>query len=139
MGVAAEDQRWMTRALELAREARQIARHNRLHPLDAPRLSHVERCLAGGAPVVATTDYSCALPQLIGSYIEPRLVALGTDGFGRSDTRKALRRFFEVDRYQIVLTALYALSRDGVVDKSVCAEAIMKYDIDASAAPPWLS
>src|SRR5437870_1966963 len=75
---------------ELAREARASERWNRLHPEQEPKLSHVQRCLAGDAPVIAASDYVRAYPQLIGSYIDARFIALGTDGFGRSDTRAAL-------------------------------------------------
>ncbi|WP_428311985.1 alpha-ketoglutarate dehydrogenase [Hydrocarboniphaga sp.] len=116
---------------ELARDARECERHNRLHPEGEARVSHVERCLAGAAPIVAATDYMRAYPQLIASYVEARFIALGTDGFGRSDTRSALRRFFEVDRYQIVLAALQAVA------KPLLRDAIRKYGIDADAPASW--
>ncbi|MFK8013864.1 MAG: alpha-ketoglutarate dehydrogenase [Gammaproteobacteria bacterium] len=122
---------------ELAREARALQRQDRLHPGAPVSTSHAARMLAGSAPVIAATDYACALPQLISEYIEPRLITLGTDGFGRSDTRASLRRFFEVDRHQIVLSALHELHRQGHVDASVCAAAIERYDIDAAAPAPW--
>ena len=76
---------------ELARDAREAERHNRLEPLDEPVVSHLAACLPGGAPIVAASDYVSAYPQLIAAYVEARFVALGTDGFGRSDTRQALR------------------------------------------------
>jgi pyruvate dehydrogenase E1 component len=69
--------------------------------------------------------------------VEARLVALGTDGFGRSDTRSALRRFFEVDRHQIVVAALYDLARHGNYPRTAAAEAIKQYGIEAEAAAPW--
>jgi pyruvate dehydrogenase E1 component len=94
---------------ELSREAREVERWNRLHPSADSRESHVEHSLAGASIVVAATDYVRAYPQLIAPYVEGRYVTLGTDGFGRSDTRAALRRFFEVDRYQIVIATLQAL------------------------------
>jgi len=129
-GIAAEV--WSaTSYSELAREAREVERWNR------PRLSHVERSLAGPAPIVAASDYVRAWPQSIAPYLEARMTALGTDGFGRSDTRSALRRFFEVDRQHVVLAALDALARNGRIERRVCAEAIVKYGIDAAAAPPW--
>ncbi|MFT3666708.1 alpha-ketoglutarate dehydrogenase [Piscinibacter sp.] len=122
---------------ELAREAREVERHNRLHPAEAPRTSHVQQCLAGEAPVVAASDYVRAWPQLIASYIAAPFTALGTDGFGRSDTRAALRRFFEVDRAHVVLAALTALRAQGRVDAGACAEAIARYGIDPGAAASW--
>ncbi len=122
---------------ELAREAREVERWNRLHPQQEPRHSHVQTCLDGDAPIIAASDYIRAWPQLIAPYCNSRLIALGTDGFGRSDTRVALRSFFEIDRYQIVLAALDALARTGQIAASVCIEAIEKYGIDTEAAPPW--
>jgi pyruvate dehydrogenase E1 component len=120
---------------ELAREARELERHNRLHPMQAPRPSHVSKRLADGMPVIAATDYVVAYPQLIAAYVSNSFVALGTDGFGRSDTRQALRSFFEVDRHQIVVAALDSL-RDQV-PRSTVAEAIQRYNINADALPPW--
>ncbi len=123
---------------ELARDAQSKERWNRLHPLADCATSHVENCLSGSAPVVAASDYVRACPQLIAPYIRGRFVALGTDGFGRSDTRAALRKFFEIDRSSIVLGALQALSRDGVVSKTAVAEAIERYQISAEDEDPWL-
>jgi pyruvate dehydrogenase E1 component len=116
---------------ELARDARDCERFNRLHPDGEARVSHVEACLPGTTAIVAATDYMRAYPQLIASYVEARFIALGTDGFGRSDTRTALRRFFEVDRHQIVLAALQAVA------KPLLADAIRKYKIDAEAPASW--
>ncbi|MBG6081721.1 alpha-ketoglutarate dehydrogenase [Rubrivivax gelatinosus] len=96
---------------ELSREAAECRRLDRIEPQDAPRISHVERLLAGDAPVVAATDYVRAWPQLIAEYVDARYVTLGTDGFGRSDTRRRLREFFEVDAASIVQAALQALRR----------------------------
>ena len=98
---------------ELAREAREAERHNRLNPLDEPVVSHLAACLPGGAPIIAASDYVRAYPQLIAAYVEAKFVALGTDGFGRSDTRQALRSFFEVDRRHIVVAALACLKDQG--------------------------
>lgn len=122
---------------ELAREATEVERENRLSPEKAPRLSHVETLLDGDAPVVVATDYVRALPQLISPYVKARFVALGTDGFGRSDTRAALRSFFEVDKHNVVVSALAALAREGKVDAKTVAKAISKYGIDAGAPAPW--
>ncbi len=122
---------------ELAREARGIARLNRLHPEREPERSHVECCLAGREPVVAASDYVVAYPGLIAPYVQARFVALGTDGFGRSDTRNALRRFFEVDRHQIVLAALVALAQEGAIERGIPAAAIARYGIDRDCPAPW--
>jgi pyruvate dehydrogenase E1 component len=127
----------VTSFTELAREARESERWNRLHPEQPARMSYVEACLAGDRPVVAATDYVCAYPQLIAAYVPARFVALGTDGFGRSDTRAMMRRFFEVDRYQVAVAALHALARAGERDGKVVAEAIARYGINAEAPPPW--
>ncbi|MGY2224372.1 alpha-ketoglutarate dehydrogenase [Pseudomonas gingeri] len=122
---------------ELAREAREVERWNRLHPLEHARQSHLADCLPKGAPVIAVSDYVRALPQLIGSYIESRYCVLGTDGFGRSDTRAALRDFFEVDRHHIVLAALSALADEGHLDRSLCAQAIERYALAVDSDSAW--
>ncbi len=97
----------------LTRDAREIERWNRLHPGQEPRQCHVRRLLPGGQPVVAATDYVCAVPQMIAPYINGGYTCLGTDGFGRSDTRSKLRGFSEVDRHHIALAALTALCLKG--------------------------
>jgi pyruvate dehydrogenase E1 component len=137
-GVAAEV--WSATSFsELARDAREVERFNRLHPTEAARTSHVQRCLAGDTPVIAATDYVRAWPQLIAPYVGAPFTALGTDGFGRSDTRAALRRFFEIDSHHVVLAALTALRARGEVDASTCAEAIARYGLSPDAAAPWLN
>lgn len=127
----------VTSFTELAREARSIERWNRLHPLEAPRRSHVETCLDGEIPVIAATDYVRGVPQLVASYISPNFVALGTDGYGRSDTRTALRDFFEVDRKHIAVTALSLLAQQGTIDARLCAEAIAQYGVKTENTPSW--
>jgi len=122
---------------ELARDAREVERSNRLEPGAIDRVSHVQRMLAGSAPVVAATDYVRAWPQLIAEYVDARYVTLGTDGFGRSDKRTALRSFFEVDRHHIVLAALQALVREGAGDRHLLAEATQRYGIATDRAAPW--
>jgi pyruvate dehydrogenase E1 component len=122
---------------ELARDAADAERWNRLHPQAEQRRSHVEACLDGDAPVIAATDYVRAWPQLIAPYVEARFTVLGTDGFGRSDTRTALRSFFEVDRHHIVLAALQSLAREGKIDAALCAQAIERYGIATEADAPW--
>lgn len=124
---------------ELEREAREVERWNRLHPEGVPRASHVAACLAGDAPIIAASDSVRAWPQLVAPHLRAHFTALGTDGFGRSDTREALRRFFEVDRHQIVLAALDALAAQGVVERSICARAIVQYGIVVDAAAPWVA
>ena len=122
---------------ELAREAATVQRWNRQHPLEPPRISHVERQLQDAELIVAATDYVRAYPQLIAPYLEGRFITLGTDGFGRSDTRAALRRFFEVDRHSIVLATLEALARAGRVSTQMVAQAIRRYGINTQSASPW--
>lgn len=122
---------------ELAREARETERQNRLWPLRPSRISYVTKCLEGAAPIVAATDYVCAYPQTIAAYCTGDFIALGTDGFGRSDTRASLRRFFEVDRHHIVVAALHACVRHGCVTNGTVAEAIERYKIDVQVAAPW--
>jgi pyruvate dehydrogenase E1 component len=120
---------------ELARDAAAVQRQRRLGFTPAP--SHVEVLLAGDAPVVAATDYVRAYPQLIAPYVSARFVALGTDGFGRSDSRGALRKFFEVDRANIVLAALEALVRDVSLPQATLSAAIARFGISTEAPAPW--
>jgi pyruvate dehydrogenase E1 component len=122
---------------ELARDAREVERDNRLQPGAMDRVGHVARLLAGPAPVIAATDYVRAWPQLIAEYVDARYVTLGTDGFGRSDTRSALRRFFEVDRHHVVLAALQALVRDGTCERDLLGAAARQYGLGADMPPPW--
>lgn len=122
---------------ELAREARETHRWNRLNPGSQQRISYVEECLPGDTPVVAATDYVSAYPSLIAPFVHASFVALGTDGFGRSDTRAALRSFFEVDRQNVVVAALQSLADAGVVSRRSVAEAIARYDLDAQLTAPW--
>ena len=124
---------------ELAREAREVERWNRLHPLQVARTSHLADCLPTGAPVVAVSDYVRAVPQMIGSYLDSSYTVLGTDGFGRSDTRAALRDFFEVDRHHIVLAALTALVEQGRLEPRVCQRAIEQYGLLPERVASWAS
>ena len=124
---------------ELAREAREVERWNRLHPQQAKRVSHLGDCLPKGAPVVAVSDYVRAVPQMIGSYLNSSYTVLGTDGFGRSDTRAALRDFFEVDRHHIVLAALTALVEQGRLAPAVCQQAIEQYGLQVEREASWVS
>jgi pyruvate dehydrogenase E1 component len=123
---------------ELARDAREVERWNRLHPQQPARRSHLAECLPKGAPVVAVSDYVRAVPQMIGSYVDSAYTVLGTDGFGRSDTRAALRDFFEVDRYHLVLAALTALVEQGSLDRQVCQQAIERYALQTERDASWV-
>jgi len=127
----------VTSFTELAREAREVGRFNRLHPAQARRTSHVARCLPGNAPVIAATDYVRAYPQSIAEYVDAPFVALGTDGFGRSDTRSALRAYFEVDRHHVAVAALDALAERGSVPRAIVADALARYAIAVDVSPPW--
>ena len=122
---------------ELARDARETERRNRLDPLEEPAVCYLRACLPGAAPIIAASDYVRAYPQMIASYVDARFIALGTDGFGRSDTRRALRAFFEVDRYHIVIAALDALATEGLTSRQVVAKAIDRYGVKRSIPPPW--
>jgi pyruvate dehydrogenase E1 component len=122
---------------ELRREAQDTHRWNLLHPTEPQKQSFVEQCLSDSeGPVIAATDYMRAYPDQIRPYVQRRFVTLGTDGFGRSDSREALRSFFEVDRHHVVLAALKALADDGIVPASKAAEAIQKYGIAADRPNP---
>ncbi len=122
---------------ELARDGQDCARWNLLHPAEKPRLSHVSACLAETrGPVVAATDYVRAFAEQVRPYVPRHYTVLGTDGFGRSDTREKLRHFFEVDRHWIVLAALTALADEGAVKRDVAATAIAKYGLDPNKPNP---
>src|SRR6185295_15410819 len=125
---------------ELRREGLDADRWNLLHPLQAPRASYVETCLKDRTgPVVAATDYMKTYADQIRPFVQnlgKRYRVLGTDGFGRSDSRENLRRFFEVNRYFVVLAALRALADDGAIKPQMIADAIAKYGIDVDRPNP---
>ncbi|WP_424398992.1 pyruvate dehydrogenase (acetyl-transferring), homodimeric type [Motiliproteus coralliicola] len=122
---------------ELRREALDCSRWNLLHPEEAPRTSYVEQCLADRkGPVIASTDYMKAFADQIREFVPSRYVVLGTDGFGRSDTREKLREFFEVNRYYVVVAALKALADEGTIKASVVSEAIKKFNINPEKPNP---
>jgi len=126
---------------ELARQARDVQREARLKPLGPEEhltpISHVEACLGGTLPVVAATDYVRAVPQLVAEYVGAPYTTLGTDGFGRSATRRDLRRFFEVDRQHIALAALAALADIGAWPREALGEAMQRLGIVREPVPPW--
>ena len=123
---------------ELRRDGMATERWNLLHPSQTPRKSYAERCLAGRkGPFIASTDYMRAFAEQIRPYVPGRFICLGTDGFGRSDYRKALRKFFEVDRHYIAVAALKAFADDNALPLQKVEEAITKYGINAERPPPW--
>ena len=122
---------------ELRREALATERWNQLHPETEPRQSYLELALAHReGPYIAATDYMKIVPDQIQRWMPGTYVTLGTDGYGRSDSREALRRFFEVDRRYIVVTALKALADDGKLEQKVVSDAIAKYDIEPDKPDP---
>ncbi|MCA9512796.1 MAG: pyruvate dehydrogenase (acetyl-transferring), homodimeric type [Myxococcota bacterium] len=122
---------------ELRRDGVAAARWNRLHPGEERRRSHVERCLAAQpGPVLASSDYMTLVADQIRAFVPGAFHVLGTDGFGRSDTRRKLRQYFEVDRYSTCVAALAALADDGQVDRGRVATAIRKYGVDPEKIDP---
>jgi pyruvate dehydrogenase E1 component len=125
---------------ELRREGQRTTRWNMLHPDEKPQISYVESCLGKAkGPVVAATDYMKSYADQIREYIPGTFRVLGTDGFGRSDSRERLRRFFEVDRYFITVAALSALADDNVIESRLVGEAIKKFEIDPEKPDPSIS
>ena len=121
---------------ELRRDGIDCERWNMLHPEAKARTSYVEQCLDSKTPVVAATDYIRAYPDQIRSYVKAPYKTLGTDGFGRSDFRKKLRQFFEVDRYYVAVAALKALADEGTIEASVVSKAIKQYQINPDKPNP---
>ncbi len=122
---------------ELAREGQEVERWNMLHPQETARVSYVQQSLEKfPGPVIAATDYVRAYANQLRSFIPRRYKVLGTDGYGRSDTRAQLRKFFEVNRYYIVLAALSTLVGEGTLEASQMSEAIKKYRIDPEKPIP---
>lgn len=127
----------LTSVNELVREGQAVDRWNLLHPTETPKLSYVQQQLGSlDEPVVIATDYMKAYGEQLRRYIPAPLHVLGTDGFGRSDSRETLRKFFEVDRYFIVISALKGLADAGSIDATVVADAITEFAIDAEKSNP---
>ncbi|BAU56533.1 pyruvate dehydrogenase (acetyl-transferring), homodimeric type [Halorhodospira halochloris] len=123
---------------ELARDGMSCQRQQRLHGASKAARPYIEQCLADyTGPAVAATDYVRAYAEQVRPYIDRPYWVLGTDGFGRSDTRESLRRFFEVDRYQITTTALWALAEQGEIDAAKVGQAVKEYGLATDAANPW--
>ena len=128
----------VTSFTELRRSGMETERWNRLHPESEPRRCHAEECLRPArGPVIAASDYVRAVPDLIRAWVPRRYITLGTDGFGRSDTRQSLRRFFEVDRVSVALAALSALADEGTIAKSQVLDFIGKHNCAAAEKAPW--
>ncbi len=138
-GVTAE--LWsVTSYKRLREEACEVERWNRLHPTADPRVPRVTELLASSeGPIVAVTDFMRAVPDQISRWIpvDRRYTSLGTDGFGRSDTREALRRYFETDMAHLVLAVLHELANSGRIGREVVSEAIDHYQLDPEADVPW--
>ncbi len=127
----------VTSFTELRREGLEAERWNMLHPEAPKRLSYVEQCLGKGqGPVIAATDYIKAIGDGIRPYVPATYKVLGTDGFGRSDYRRRLRSFFEVDRFHVAVAALKSLADDQLLPAKRVSEAIAKYGIDPERPSP---
>jgi len=122
---------------ELRRDGQDVERWNMLHPGEKPRVPYVADLLEGtSGPIVAATDYIRAYPDQIRPYLGRRYATLGTDGYGRSDMRSQLRKFFEVNRYYVAVAALKALADEGQIEQSVVGKAIERYKIDPDKPNP---
>jgi len=122
---------------ELARDGLAVERWNMLHPQETERTPYISEVLGDDdAPVISATDYMKTYSDQVREYVPATFVALGTDGFGRSDTRDKLREFFEVDRRYVTVAALHALALDGKIERSAVANAIQQYAIDPDKPDP---
>jgi len=127
----------LTSVNELVREGQAVDRWNLLHPTETPKLSYVEQQVGNiSDPIVIATDYMKAYAEQLRRYLPSSLHVLGTDGFGRSDSRETLRHFFEVDRYFIVVSALKGLADKGIIEQSAVSEAIESFSIDPEKTNP---
>jgi pyruvate dehydrogenase E1 component len=123
---------------ELRREGMETDRWNTFHPGEEAKTTWIEQQLGSRpGPVIASTDYMRSYADQIRPWVAAPYRVLGTDGFGRSDYRKALRSFFEVDRHHVVLAALTELAKTGAVDKGAPKKAIESYGIDPERPAPW--
>ena len=122
---------------QLRADALAAERWNRLHPVEPPRVPYVTAQLAGAAgPVIAATDYVKSVPEMVARFVPQGITPLGTDGFGLSDTRAALRRHFEVDAEHIAVATLAALSRAGAIPSARVSDAIFGLGIDPDRPDP---
>ena len=130
----------MTSFNELTRDGQDVERWNMLHPEQPPRESYITQCLEGQpGPVIATSDYMKNYSDQIRTWVPASYRVLGTDGFGRSDSRQKLRYFFEVDRYFVVIAALKSLQNEGTIKADVVADAIQRFGIDPEKPNPLKS
>jgi pyruvate dehydrogenase E1 component len=123
----------------LARDGQDVERWNMLHPSETPRVAYITECLQNTVgPIVVSTDYMRTFAEQVRAFVPHgrRYKVLGTDGFGRSDSRAKLREFFEVNRYFVVIAALKSLADEGVLSASVVAQAITKYGINSDKPNP---
>ena len=122
---------------QLRDDALECERWNRLHPTAAPKVAYVTEQLAdAGGPVVAVTDFLKLVPEQIARFVRGPFVSLGTDGYGLSDTRVALRRYFEVDTAHIVVTTLHQLASTGAIAATVVDDAIRDFGLDPESPRP---
>jgi len=127
----------LTSVNELVREGQSVDRWNLLHPTQEAKQSYIAQQLGDrSAPVIVATDYMKNYAEQLRAYVAGPMYALGTDGFGRSDSRAALRHFFEVDRHFVAVSALKALADQGKIDASLVASAITSFGIDPDKANP---
>ncbi len=123
---------------QLRLDALAVERWNRLHPHSTPRVPRVTELLSHSTgPVIAVTDFMRMVPDQVARWVPRRFTSLGTDGFGRSDTREALRRFFEIDAPHVVIAVLDGLAADGAVAKDLVVDAIRRFGIDSELPVPW--
>ena len=121
---------------ELEKNAKSVLRQNTLSPANKKQ-NYLQQLISNDDPIIATSDYVRAYSQLISSHINNKFLAMGTDGFGRSDTRKNLRDFFEVDSKHIVVSSLYTLYEDKKVPLQTLEKAISKYNLNNNKNNPW--
>ena len=122
---------------ELQRNGAEISRWNQLHPEQDPKKTYIEKCLEGrSGPIIAASDYIRSHVDQIRPYIKSNFTTLGTDGYGRSDTRKELRKFFEVNKESIVVNALSTLSREQKIASKIVNDAIKQFRIDPEKPYP---
>jgi len=127
----------LTSVNEVTREGQAVDRWNLLHPESKPKRAYISEQLDGAqGPVVIATDYMKNYAEQLRKYIDNPMTVLGTDGFGRSDSRQALRHFFEVDRHFVTVAALKALADQGAIKPSVVSKAIKTFGIDPEKANP---
>jgi len=125
---------------ELARDGLSVDRWNMLHPESEPKVSYVEQCLSEReGPVIAATDYMKLYSDQIRAFVPAPYKVLGTDGFGRSDSREKLRHFFEVNSSFVVVAALNELAKAGDIEKKVVSDAIKKFKLDPEKLNPLLA